>query len=123
MHLRIPALLGWHAPGLWPQRAANHQPLLGPRESNIEEPPMLLHFSLLAFQGSFLDRSELFRTAGGQDRQLAPARLKLPIETPHISHALGVDRRICEDHQGRLQPLCPMNSPHAAAVSSSEARR
>src|SRR3546814_17622815 len=75
MHLRIPALLGWHAPGLWPQRAANHQPLLGPRESNIEEPPMLLHFSLLAFQGSSLARSDLFRTAGGQDRKLARTRV------------------------------------------------
>src|SRR3546814_10300950 len=27
-----------------------------------------------------------------------------------------LDRRICEDDQGRLQPLCPMHSQHADAV-------
>src|SRR3546814_1683635 len=92
------------------------QPFLSPRESDIEKPPMLLHLSLLAFPSCFLDRSELFRAAGRQNRQFAPARLKLPIETAHIAHALGVDRRICEDDQGRLQPLCPMHSQHADAV-------
>src|SRR3546814_2794036 len=30
--------------------------------------PMLLHLSLLAFPGCFLDRSELFRAAGRQNR-------------------------------------------------------
>src|SRR3546814_9596007 len=116
MHLCIPALFGRHAPELWPQRTANNQPSRRPRESDIVKPPMLLHLSLLSFPGCFLDRSELFRAAGRQNRQFAPARLKLPIETAHIAHALGVDRRICEDDQGRLQPLCPMHSQHADAV-------
>src|SRR3546814_2208901 len=42
MHLCIPALFGRHAPELWPQRTANNQPFLSPRESDIEKPPMLL---------------------------------------------------------------------------------
>src|SRR3546814_10179545 len=101
MHLCIPALFGRHAPELWPQRTANNQPFLSPRESDIEKPPMLLHLSLLAFPGCFLDRSELFRAAGRQNRQFAPARLKLPIETAHIAHALGRS----EEHTSELQSL------------------
>src|SRR3546814_12218693 len=71
MHLRIPALFGRHAPGLWPQRTANNPPFLSPRESDIEKPPMLLHLSLLAFPGCFLDRSDLFPAAGRPTRLFA----------------------------------------------------